>query len=166
VAEFQQRAGQALSDVQAAFDQVVDEIADRRDTLETEGADAVTAFDAAGDDIDADARALGGELEALHLAWVPQVEAESQDLADSMEDLLAELSSFVDTASDEALEGAVSAVLDGGFEPYLSELTELQAAVDGAEAAAADALLPLVDELERAAAVIETIDNLLDTLES
>jgi chromosome segregation ATPase len=166
VADFQQRATQALADAEGAFDQTVEEIKDRRDALETEGTDSVTAFDAAGDDIDAEARSLGGELEGVYNAWATEIDADGSDLILSVETLLADLASFVDTASEEQLDDPAATVLSEGFEPYLAELAELQAVLEGAGGPTADALLPLVDELERSAAVIDTIDKLLDTLES
>ena len=70
------------------------------------------------------------------------------------------------TTTHDQLNDGTEAVLHGGFEPYLSELAELQAGLEGAAATATDSLLPLVDELERAEAVIDSIDKLLDTLES
>jgi chromosome segregation ATPase len=165
-AELRQRATDAFAEAEAAFDRTVEEITDKRDALETDGGDAVTALDQAGDDIDAEARSLAGELETAYDLWHVQIEAETDDLVESVKTLMTDTAASVDAAAEAQLDTPAGTVLDNAFEPCLEELAELQSVVEGAQGPATDDLLPLVDELERSAIVIETIDRLLDQLES
>lgn len=165
VAELQQRATGAFTATDGAFDQTVAEIADKKDAVETDAGDSVTALDQAGDDIDGECRTQAGELEGLYDGWKAQIAADAADLVDSVEDLMDDTAAFVDTVAEDQLDTPAGVVLEQAFDPYLSELATLQADLDEARGPAADELVPLVLELERALGVIDTIDQLLNALE-
>ena len=79
--------------------------------------------------------------------------------------LLIEASVFVDTLIQDELTEPVESVQNDTFAPYLNELGELQSVLEAARGPATGELLPLVDELEKALAVMDTIADLLKALE-
>lgn len=165
VQDFEQRGGQAFDAAEAAFDQTNGEIANHQSAIETDAGDGATAFDALGDDIDGHCRGLAGQLEGLCDGWKTEITDDATDLVDQVTTLFADTGTALQTAAQDQLDTPAQAVLTDAFEPYLSELAELQALIEGAQGPASDELLPLVDDLEKALGVIETIDQLLNALE-
>jgi flagellar biosynthesis chaperone FliJ len=165
VAEFETRATGAYTDTTGEMDQTVGEVANQQSAIETDGGDGVTALDGAGDDIDAFCRAKAVELIGLYDGWGPEIQAEATELTDEVSTLLIEASVAVDTLIQDELTEPVETVLNDAFTPYLSELDELQAFIEDARGPATGELAVLVDDLEKALAVVETIAELLKALE-
>lgn len=165
VAEFETRATGAYTDTTGEIDQTIGEVANQQSAIETDGGDGVKALDAVGDDIDAFCRAKAAELVGLYDGWLPGIQAEATELIDEVSTLLIEASVAVDTLIQDELTEPAEAVLNDAFAPYLSELDELQAFIEDARGPATSELALLVDDLEKALAVIETIAELLKALE-
>jgi flagellar biosynthesis chaperone FliJ len=165
VAEFETRATGAYTDTTGEIDQTVGEIANQQAAIETDGGDGVTALDGVGDDIDAFCRARAAELIGLYDGWGPEIQAEATELIDEASTLLIEASVAVDTLIQDELTDPAEAVRTDAFGPYLSELDELQAFLEDARGPATGELALLVDDLEKALAVVDTIAELLKALE-
>lgn len=165
VAEFETRATGAYTDTTGEFDQTVGEIANQQSALETDAGDGVAALDGVGDDIDGFCRARAVELISLYDGWGTEVGTQAQELMDEVATLLIEASVFVDTLIQDELTEPVESVQNDTFVPYLNELGELQSVLEEARGPAAGELLPLVDELEKALAVMDTMAELLKALE-
>lgn len=165
VAEFETRATGAYTDTTGEVDQTVAEAATQQSAIETDGGDGVTALDGVGDDVDAHCRAQAAELEGLYDGWGPEIQTDATELVDEVSTLLVEASVAVDALVQDELTEPVDAVLNDAFTPYLAELDELQAFLEDARGPATGELALLVDDLEKALAVVETIAELLKALE-
>lgn len=165
VADFETRTTGAYTDTTGEMDQTIGEAANQQNAIETDGGDGVTALDGVGDDIDAFCRGKAGELEGLYAAWAPETQTEATELIDEVSTLLVEASVAIDSLIQDELTEPTEAVLNDAFGPYLAELGELQAFLEDARGPATGELPILIDDLEKALAVIETIAELLRALE-
>lgn len=165
VAEFETRATGAYTDTTGEIDQTVAEVADQKSAIETDAGDGVAALDGVGDDIDAFCRAKAAELIGLYDGWTGGITSEQAELVDEVERMFVEASVAVDTMIQDELTEPVDAVLSDAFAPHLAELDELQAFAEDARGPATGELAVLVDDLEKALAVIDTIADLLKALE-
>ena len=165
VAEFETRATGAYTDTTGEMDQTIAEVGSQQSAIETDGDDGVKALDGVGDDIDAFCRAKAVELIGLYDGWGPEFTTESTELIDEVSTLLIEASVAIDTLIQDELTEPVDTVLNDAFTPYLAELGDLQAFIDDARGPATSELALLVDDLEKALAVIATIAELLRALE-
>ena len=165
VADFETRTTGAYTDTTGEMDQTIGEVANQKSAIETDGGDGVTALDGVGDDIDAFSRGKAGELEGLYAGWGPEIQTESTELIDEVSTLLVEASVAVDTLVQDELTEPTDTVLNDAFGPHITELGELQSFVDDARGPATGELPILVDDLEKALGVIETIADLLKALE-
>jgi hypothetical protein len=165
IADFETRATGAYTDTTGEIDQTVGEVASQQAAIETDGGDGVTALDGVGDDIDAFCRAQAADLEGLYGGWGPEIQTEATELTDEVSTLLVEQSVAIDTLIQDGLTEPAEAVVNDAFAPYLTELDELQAFIEDAQGPATGELALLVDDLEKALAVVETIAELLKALE-
>ena len=147
----------ALGDDEGAFDQTAQEIADQQTALETDAGDAVTALGQQGDEIDGDCRSLAGELEALYDAYRNEIAVEGQDLIDSAETLFEDAAEGMDSATEDQIDTPAQAVMTDALDVYLAELAALENTIDSLGKPAADETAMLVDDLEKAMAIIDQI---------
>lgn len=165
VAELETRTTGAYTDTTGEFDQTNAEVANQQTAIETDAGDGITALDGVGDDIDGFCRAEAAALVGLYDGWGGEVDTEAQELMDEAATALIEASVAVDTLIQDDLTDPVQAVLTDAFGPYLTELGELQSVVDEAQGPATGELMTLVDDLEKALGVMDTIAELLRALE-
>jgi DNA repair exonuclease SbcCD ATPase subunit len=164
VDELQQRVTGAIGDDEGAFDQTAQAIANSENALETDGGDTVRALGQQGDEIDGECRALAGELEALYDAYRGEISVEGQDLIDSAERLFKDAAEGLDSATDDQIDTPAQAVMTDALDVYLGELGSLESTIDSAGKPTADEMAMLVDDLEKAMAIIDQIDELLSAL--
>ncbi|MET0554269.1 MAG: hypothetical protein ABW221_14600 [Vicinamibacteria bacterium] len=164
VDELEQRVTGAIGDDEGAFDQTAQDLANQQTALETDAGDAVTALGQQGDEIDGACRALAGELEALYDAYRGEISIEGQDLIDSAEALFKGASDEIDTANEDQIETPAQAVMTDALDVYLAELGTLENTIDSMGKPAADEMALLVDDLEKAMAIIDQIAELLAAL--
>jgi hypothetical protein len=164
VDELGQRVTGALDDDEEAFDQTAQEVAGLRTALEVDAGEAVTGLGQQGEEIDGECGSIAGELETLYGGYQGEVTAEAQDLIDAAETLFADAGAGLDSATEDQIEAPAQAVLADSLEVYLAELGTLQGTIDGIGKPTADETAPLVDDLEKAMAIIDQIDQLLQAL--
>jgi chromosome segregation ATPase len=164
VDELEQRVTGAIGDDEGSFDQTAQELASQETTLEAAADDSVTGLGQQGDEIDGECRGMAGELEALYDAYQGEVATEAQDLVDATDTLMSDTGDGIDSAAADQIETPAQAVLTDALEVYLTELGTLQATIDGMGKPAADQLPVLVDDLEKAMAVVDQIEQLLSAL--
>ena len=164
VDELEQRATGAFGDDEGAFDQTAQEIDGLKTALEVDTGDAVTGLGQQGDEFEGECQSQAGELEALYGGYQGEIAAEAQDLIDAAETLFTDTGAGLDSATEDQIETPAQAVLTDALDVYLAELGALQDTVDGTGKPTADALALLVDDLEKAMAIIDQIDQLLQAL--
>ena len=164
VAELEQQVTGALGDDEGAFDQTAQELADQQTALGVDAGDAVTGLGQQGDAFDGECRSLAGALEGLYDEYRNEIAVEGQDLIDSAEALFKDAAEGMDSATEDQIETPAQAVMTDALEVYLTELGTLENTVDAPGKPTADELAPLVDDLEKAMAIIDQIDQLLQAL--
>jgi hypothetical protein len=162
---FHQRVSDAFTEAEAKFDESVADLSDKANSLATDAGDCVSGFESDGGDFHSEVESLGGEVEGLYDGWDGDVDEAADDLVSSVETLMDDTAAFVETVGKDQIESPGDLVLNESFEPYLSELSELQAVVDGAAGGVAETLVSLVDELVKSESVVDTIDQLLNAVE-
>jgi hypothetical protein len=164
VDELEQRVTGALGDDEGAFDQTAQDIANQQTALEVDAGDAVTGLGQQGDEIDGECRSLAGEMEALYDGFRGEITVEGQDLIDSAEALFEDAAEGMDSATEDQIVTPAQAVTTDALDVYLAELGTLENTIDSMGKPAADELAPLVDDLEKAMAIVDQIDQLLQAL--
>lgn len=164
VDELEQRVTGAIGDGEGAFDQTAQALANSENALETDAGDTVRALGQQGDEIDGQCRAMAGELEALYDGYRGEISIEGQDLIDAAERLFKDASDAQDAATESQLDTPAQAVMTDALDVHLAELAALENTIDSIGKPTADETALLVDDLEKAMAIIDQIDELLSAL--
>lgn len=136
----------------------------RLSSIETRASDGVAALDGSAGEVDAFCGDQENDLAGLYDGLTEDVDTQTAELVSGVEEALAASADIVSTSVEQELADRVQSLVEDAFGPYLGELAGLQLVLDDALAPAGE-LWPLVDELERALAVMDGISDLLRALE-
>jgi predicted nucleic acid-binding Zn-ribbon protein len=163
--ERQTRMESTFAEAVAAIEETANESRNQEFEIGADVNDGLSALEGLVTEIDAFCSALDKVVLGLYETWREALRTEGLELVADTAKLMQDAAEAMQTLTDDALVEASDEVLDERFVPHLEALGELLASVEGTPALVDSELLPLVDDLEKALGVVETIGSLLAALE-
>lgn len=163
--ERETRVESAFAEAVTAVEETVYESRNQEFEIGTDVNDGISALEGVVNEIDGFCQGLDKVVLGLYETWREALAAEGVELVVDTAKLMQDTAEAMETLTDDELVEASEEVLDERFVPHLEALGDLLANVEGTPALMESELLPLVDDLERALGVVETIGSLLAALE-
>ena len=165
LAEQEARAGSAHADAGAGMDETAEESRSQDLGIGGEVNDGISGLEAAAGAIDQTCNSVAVALEHLYGGWRDALRDEAGALITHTVHLMRDTAEAMETLAEDELSASSEEVANARFGPHLKELDGLLANLEGTPQVTDSELSPLVDGLEKALGVVETIGSLLAALE-